>query len=288
MQNVLEETSGKVRGSSKGAFDALTNLLTAGAFQEQTEQYIETGPAPYTTALFILDMDDFKRINEEKGKLFGNVVLMNVANSLKQASREGDLIARFGGDEFLVLLKNTNREDASAVGRTIQREIGGILSDTDSKKERISCSIGVCLAGEGERNFSDIIVKANQALLQVKNSGKGGILFYEGAEDRENGSLSYDCLRQARAAKRREQSSLEDKTTTAVALEVFEKSATIDEAIHILMGFVGNRFHLNRIVLYMNGEGGNGKQSAYQWVDDRTAFLYDPTDSFRREEFYIF
>ena len=44
LQNVLEETSGKVRGSSKGAFDALTNLLTAGAFQEQTEQYIETGP----------------------------------------------------------------------------------------------------------------------------------------------------------------------------------------------------------------------------------------------------
>ena len=58
-------------------------------------------PAPYTTALFILDMDDFKRINEEKGKPFGNVVLMNVANSLKQACREGDLIARFGGDEFL-------------------------------------------------------------------------------------------------------------------------------------------------------------------------------------------
>ena len=69
LENVLEETSGKVRGSSKGAFDVLTNLLTAGAFQEQTEQYLETGPAPYTTALFILDMDDFKRINEEKGKL---------------------------------------------------------------------------------------------------------------------------------------------------------------------------------------------------------------------------
>ena len=64
-------------------------------------------------------MDDFKGINEEKGKPSGNVVLMNVANSLKQACREGGLIARFGG-EFLVLLKN----------------------------------------------ITDIIVKANQALLQ--------------------------------------------------------------------------------------------------------------------------
>ena len=56
-------------------------------------------------------------------------------------------------------------------------------------------------------------------------------------EDKENGSISYDYLKQAREAKRREQSSLDDKTTTAVALEVFEKSATVDEAIHILMGF---------------------------------------------------
>lgn len=288
LEHVLEETSGKVGGSSNGAFDALTNLLTAGAFQEQTEQYLETGPAPGTTALFILDMDDFKRINEEKGKLFGNVVLMNVANSLKQACREGDLIARFGGDEFLVLLKNTNREDAAAVGRTIQREIGGILSDTGGKKERCSCSMGVCLAGQGERSFSDIIVKANQALMHVKKTGKGEIRFYEAVEDKDKGNLSYDYLKQAREAKRREQGSLEDKTTTAVALEVFEKSATVDEAIHILMGFVGNRFRLNRIVLYMNGEGAYGKQSAYQWVDDRTAFLYDPADSFRREEFYLF
>lgn len=288
LENVLEESAGKVRGEGGGALDALTNLLTAGAFQEQAKQYLQTGPAPYTTALFILDMDNFKRINEEKGKLFGNVVLMNVANCLKQACREGDLIARFGGDEFLVLLKNTNREDASETGRAIQKEIGCILSDTGGKKERLGCSMGVRLAGEGERNFSDIIVKANQALLQVKKSGKGGILFYEAVKDKENGSFSYDYLEQAREAKHREQSSLEDKTTTAVALEVFEKSATVDEAIHILMGFVGNRFRLNRIVLYMNGEAGHGNQTAYQWADDRTAFLYDPADSFRREEFYIF
>ena len=63
--------------------------------------------------------------------------------------------------------------------------------------------MGVRLAGEGERNFSDIIVKANQALLQVKKSGKGGILFYEAVEDKENGSISYDYLKQAREAKRR-------------------------------------------------------------------------------------
>lgn len=287
LENVLEETSGKVRGSSRGAFDALTNLLTAGAFQEKAEQYLETGPAPGSTALFILDMDDFKKINENKGKLFGNVVLMNVANSLKRSCREGDLIARFGGDEFLVLLKNTDREDAAMVGSTMQREIGSILADSGRGQERISCSIGVRLAGEGETTFSDIIVKADQALHQVKTSGKGGILFYEAVEDKEKSSISYDYLKQAREAKRREQSSLEDKTTTAVALEVFEKSATFEESIHILMGFVGNRFRLNRIVLYMNGEGAHGKQSAYQWADGRTAFLYDPTDSFRREEFYI-
>lgn len=289
LEKVLEGVTGKVGYQEEDGtnYDALTNLLTAGAFQEQTESYLAADPPPGTTALFILDMDDFKSINKARGKLFGNVILMNVANCLKRSCREGDLIARFGGDEFLVLLKYTDMEEASRIGSMMRKDIRNIMSEADQGQEKVSCSIGARMVGPDDKDFSEILVKADQALHCVKAEGKDGIRFFATVEDCETARVTYDHLKQASEEKRKEQSSLDDQTTTAVALEVFEKARTFDEAVHVLMGFVGNRFRLNRIVLYMNGEGGVGKQSAYQWVDARTALLYDPTDSFRREEFYI-
>lgn len=288
LESVLEGMSGEVeyREDGGGKYDALTNLLTAGAFQELAEQYLAGSSAPGRTAVLILDMDDFRELNKAKGQLFGNVVLMNVANCLKRSCREDDLIARFGGDEFLVLLKNTDRENVGRIGEAIRRDIAGILSDAGPG--RVCCSIGAVMMDPEDRDFSDSLVKADHALHSVKRSGKNGFRFYEpSVRQDDSGTDTYDDLRQTREEKRREQSSLNDKTTTAVALEVFEKTGSFEDAVHILMGFLGNHFRLNRIVLYKNGKGGFEKQAAYQWVDDRTALLYDPTDSFRREEFYI-
>ena len=70
-------------------------------------------------------------------------------------------------------------------------------------------------------------------------------------------------------------------------MEVFEKTSSFEEALHILMGFIASRFRLNRIAVYMNWEREGAGHSAFQWVDDRTAMLFDPSDTFRQEEFYL-
>ena len=287
LQNVLNDVTERNGIGAGDDYDALTNLLTAGAFERKMEAYLAGGPVEGTAAAFLLDMDHFHQINEARGKLFGNVVLMNVASCLKRACREGDLIGRFGGDEFLVLLKNTNREDASRTAAFMVREIRGILADSQYRGMTVGCSIGIRMIAAGETGFYDIMVKADQAMHQVKDEGKGGFKFYESVVDKENGDFTYERLKASNDKKRKEQSSLRDKTSTAVALEVFEKTASFEEAVHILMGFMGNRFRLNRIAIYMNGEGEAGRHTAYQWVDDRTAMLFDPSDTFRQEEFYL-
>lgn len=279
-----QEFSGEDR---EEMYDTLTNLLTAGAFQKEMEAYLKTNPPGGTTAAFILDMDDFKKINETRGRLFGNVLLMNVANCLKRACRPGDLIARFGGDEFLILLKHTSMEETAETAASMLEDINGLLADTDQEDAKVSCSIGIRIIEEDEREFSDIIVKADLAMCSVKACGKNGVQFYALLQDKGGELFAYDRIRRITDEKKREQSSNIGKTTTAVALEVFEKAGAFEEAMHILMGYMGNRFCLNRIVFYMNQEQEDGEQTVYQWVDDRTAVLFDPTHSFRREEFYI-
>lgn len=287
LQNVLDGVTEQISCREQGEedIDGLTNLLTAGAFERRMEEYLKTEPREGTPAALLLDMDHFQDINKARGKLFGNVVLMNVASCLKRACREGDLIGRFGGDEFLVLLKNTDKEEAIRIASSISGDIGCILADSQGGLMKVSCSIGIRMVARDEKGFYDVMVKADQAMHEAKKEGKGGIRFYESVEDKRDEEFTYERLKRSNDEKRREQSSLQDKTSTTVALEVFEKTSSFEEALHILMGFMGNRFCLNRIVLYMNGENEQGL--AYQWVDDRTAMLFDPSDSFRKEEFYL-
>ena len=73
----------------------------------------------------------------------------------------------------------------------------------------------------------------------------------------------------------------------AVSYTHLEKTSSFEEALHILMGFIASRFRLNRIAVYMNWEREGAGHSAFQWVDDRTAMLFDPSDTFRQEEFYL-
>ncbi len=274
------------RGESVG-WDALTNLLTAGGFSRQAERYLESCPREDNWAMMILDMDDFQSINRQRGEIFGNVVLINVASCLRRVCTEDDLIGRFGGDEFLVLLKHADRERAERIAASIKEEIGSILTDVESGENRVSCSIGIYMTGKGETRFPDIITKAALAMREVKEKGKNGICFYDAISPVPEEYKDYSYLWQANEEKRKGQSDLYGKSTTAVALEVFEKTGAFEEAVHILMGFMGNRFRLNRIGLYLNGQEGVTKQAVYQWVDESTAILIDPSDYFRKEEFYI-
>lgn len=267
--------------------DALTNLYTAGAFGQLTEQYLSTCSFEDSTAILILDMDDFQKINQQRGEIFGNVVLMNAASCLRRVCKERDLIGRFGGDEFLVLLKHRDKEEVGRIASAISREIESILVEAKSEETRVSCSIGIYMINENEKKFPDIAAKAALAMRSVKDNGKNGFRFYDSIPFISRGEVDYSRLWQNNEKKRKGQSRLHGKTTTAVALEVFEKSSTFEEAIHILMGFMGSRYGLNRICLYLNGREGVIKQAVYQWVDESTAMLVDPSDSFRKEEFYL-
>lgn len=155
--------------------DSLTGLFNKSA----ARQAVEAALAEETTdrgVLMIIDLDDFKGINDRYGHLLGDTVLSDMASILKRLFRTTDVVARIGGDEFLVCLPGAPPEAAEYKGREIIAAVGKIT--VNGRTGQISCSVGAAVYPGDAKEFLELYRCADLALYQVKNMGKGGFAFY--------------------------------------------------------------------------------------------------------------
>ena len=152
--------------------DTLTGIPNRNQFErvmlDQLEE-VERHGKPFTLAL--LDIDDFKTFNDIYGHLIGDEILVMLAKKLKKILRSNDFIARWGGEEFVILLRNTDLEEA------LKRlnEIRTALSDLKHEKAgRVTVSFGVTQYREGD-TLASILNRADKALYKAKNDGKNCI-----------------------------------------------------------------------------------------------------------------
>lgn len=130
-------------------------------------------------AVMFLDLDRFKNINDSLGHMIGDELLQQVSTRLKSCLREGDTLARFGGDEFTLLLPKVGqvREDVSAIAQ----KITSILKDPfmiDGHELYVSVSIGIAMYPQDGNNMESLIKHADVAMYHVKGRGKNGYQFY--------------------------------------------------------------------------------------------------------------
>jgi diguanylate cyclase (GGDEF)-like protein len=151
------------------ATDALTRLANRRSFEERlTEEVQRMHRLLYPLALFIVDVDNFKQINDTFGHPTGDQVLRKVAQALKRACRETDFVARLGGDEFAVLLPGTDLQGA----RIIAERCRVAIENLAWSERTVHVSIGVAQLPSNARDGSTLVDDADQALLCAKRSGK--------------------------------------------------------------------------------------------------------------------
>jgi diguanylate cyclase (GGDEF)-like protein len=165
------------------ATDQLTSLLNRQAFDFVFENAVldaERSRQPLCVAL--LDIDFFKKVNDKHGHLVGDHVLKEIAMIAKRSLRESDVICRWGGEEFLILLKNCTLEKATAIAENLRLTIANNdfsrTTDLARKKLSVTVSMGVAQCKDKESEDS-VFERADVALYQAKQNGRNSVYFSE-------------------------------------------------------------------------------------------------------------
>ncbi|MGB0361341.1 MAG: GGDEF domain-containing protein, partial [Endozoicomonas sp.] len=159
----------------QASLDHLTGLLNRRAFCEESDKVLQsrltdTEQEP-CSALFI-DIDNFKQFNDQLGHSIGDLILRNTANICKKALRQQDILGRFGGEEFVVLLPNTQPWQAFRVAERIRYTVMKANLCGPDKQQPITISIGVAAMGNDIDSLDKLIADADTAMYRAKEKGK--------------------------------------------------------------------------------------------------------------------
>lgn len=162
--------------------DELTLLANRRHFQGMLMREVDQASRSNTSfSLIMLDLDHFKQYNDTHGHLAGDLVLKRVANILLQNTRGIDLVARFGGEEFVILLPRTDEAGALATANKLRQcvhdEVMTGLGEGQSPS-RLTLSLGIALYPQHSRDVFDLLHMADQALYQAKNAGRNRCVLF--------------------------------------------------------------------------------------------------------------
>jgi diguanylate cyclase (GGDEF)-like protein len=150
--------------------DRLTGLLNHGALTEQLTRLVERRTR---FGMLMVDLDKFKEYNDRFGHQAGNVMLQQVADRLRESCRDSDLVFRYGGDEFALLLPDTGLAGARTVAAKIHEAVAAL--EGTMRGVGVTCSVGVAAYPRDARDAASVILAADRACYAAKRSGRNRI-----------------------------------------------------------------------------------------------------------------
>ena len=236
----------EIRLQEQAMRDSMTGLLNRAAFREKAEKILKRAEQMENncSAMLIVDIDNFKKINDNYGHLYGDTVLVAMADALKEVFGESAAIGRFGGDEFTVFLSHADKQELEAKIIRLRKLYAEDVAQAE-EGHRVTCSIGASRYGIDGTTIEELLNNADCALYYIKENGRDGYAictepikkkFAEGAEK----VLSEEPRDEERRI---------SEEVTEYALELLEGSKDLKSAMNLLLMKVGKRFRLAAVAV---------------------------------------
>lgn len=246
--------------------DSLTRLLNKQTGRKQIEAYLSENQEDLSCAMLIIDMDNFKNINDSLGHLFGDAVLTHAAKEIKKLFRSHDIITRIGGDEFMVLMKGTS--DQTLIENRCAQLIRAFrnLFPEQLKDRPLGCSIGIAISPEHGDTYTELFKHADQALYHAKSNGKNTFAVYNGNEN------LLMLQKQSSAANRTpidsdEQPGLSSQNIVQYTFQRLYEAENIEATIQNILGMIGSQMNVSRVYIFENSEDNKTCSNTFEWCN---------------------
>ncbi|MEG0755278.1 MAG: diguanylate cyclase, partial [Oscillospiraceae bacterium] len=221
-------------------------------------------------ALIVLDIDNFKGINDTLGHAFGDVVLMEVSTKLSTLFRASDIVGRMGGDEFAVLMQDV--VDTSSVLKKAA-ELSGVFRQTyvgEKEDYKISCSMGILMIENNQESFETLYRKADAALYQAKEKGKDQFVLY-----REQDAASYP-IEYTRTNDEELRNLKSSHNMESQIFELLYTSKDFNVSINMALAAIGQQYHVSRVAIFENDSDDETVSNIYEWCNDGVPSALNP------------
>ena len=163
------------------SIDPMTKLYNRRYFSDISEEMFKTNKREHKTlSLIMLDIDNFKKINDTYGHHVGDKVIISIADILKEHTRKGDVVCRYRGEEYMILLPETDTQRCLKIAAEIRLAVENMIIKLERNRElNVTISIGISMSDMLVDNNIDIAVnKVDNALYEAKRGGKNSVILY--------------------------------------------------------------------------------------------------------------
>lgn len=261
--------------------DALTGLTNRAAASGLIEHYIQIQPQNRESmgALLILDIDNFKKVNDTYGHTAGDSVLIACGEMIRKQFRKQDVVARLGGDEFLIFLRDiaSSRVAQLRCQKLVEcfgRKVAEVVPDCG-----ISCSVGVAIYPQDGRQFLDLQQNADKALLYAKSHGKNRYAMFSDIEEEQ---VVYESNR----------TEIESNHCTVLAhqglinytMHHLYRSGDTEKTIQKILSMVGRELSVSRVYIFENSRDNRSCSNTFEWCNEGVPSVREQQQNLSYEE----
>lgn len=274
IKNIDRQKRRQLELEYKAERDALTGLYNKEITGKLVDEHLMSGHDDMCSALFMIDVDNFKAINDNLSHVYGDAVLCELADKLRNIFRADDIVGRIGGDEYIACMKNcTSAQKAREKAEKILKEFHITYNGLNDVGHTISGSIGISIYPKDGRNFAELYKSADTALYQAKGKGKNTYEQFDGneftgyhanrTEIHTSGGILQKNFRQNRVE---------------YVFKLLYQSDNSTEAIHSVLELVSRHFSFARGYIFETSKDGKTTTNTFEWcapgVTPQIDFLY--------------